>query len=63
MLTIRSLLFTGFLFASAIVGGTIELLAFWAPFRVKWAIARGWARSCLWGGRFFCGMNVVTEGL
>jgi len=62
MLTIRSLLFTGFLFASAIVGGTIELLVFWAPFRVKWAIARGWARSCLWAGRFFCGMNVVTEG-
>lgn len=63
MLTIRSLLFTGFLFVSAIVGGTIELLVFWAPFRVKWAIARGWARSCLWAGRFFCGMNVVTEGL
>jgi 1-acyl-sn-glycerol-3-phosphate acyltransferase len=63
MLTIRSLLFTGFLFASAIVGGTIELLVFWAPFRVKWAIARGWARSCLWAGRFFCGMNVITEGV
>ena len=62
MLTIRSLVFTGFMFALAIVGGTIELLFFWAPFRVKWAIARGWARTCLWAGRFFCGMDVVTEG-
>lgn len=62
MLTIRSLLFTSFLFLSGIVGGTIELLLFWTPFRVKWAIARAWANSCLWAGRFFCGMNVITEG-
>lgn len=62
MLTIRSLLFTSFLFLSGIVGGTIELLLFWAPFRVKWAIARAWANSCLWAGRFFCGMHVITEG-
>jgi 1-acyl-sn-glycerol-3-phosphate acyltransferase len=62
MLTLRSLLFTGFLFVSGIIGGTIELLLFWAPFRVKWAIARGWANSCLWAGHFFCGMRVITEG-
>jgi 1-acyl-sn-glycerol-3-phosphate acyltransferase len=62
MLTIRSLLFTSFLFLSGIVGGTIELLLFWTPFRVKWAIARAWANSCLWAGRFFCGMHVITEG-
>lgn len=62
MLTIRSLLFTSFLFVSAIIGGVIELLLIWAPFKVNWAIARAWAASCLWAGRFFCGMNVVTEG-
>lgn len=62
MLTIRSLLFTSFLFLSGIVGGTIELFLFWTPFRVKWAIARAWANSCLWAGRFFCGMHVITEG-
>lgn len=62
MLALRSLVFTSFLFASAFIGGTLELLFFWAPFRVRWAIARGWARSNLWAGRVFCGMKVVTEG-
>ncbi len=62
MLALRSLVFTSFLFASAFIGGTLELLFFWAPFRVRWAIAKGWARSNLWAGRVFCGMRVVTEG-
>ena len=62
MLTLRSLLFTALLFASAIFGAALELLFFWAPFRVKWGIATGWARFCLWAGRFFCGLNVTTEG-
>ncbi len=63
MLTIRSLLFTAYLFVFAFVGGTIELLIFWAPHRMKWAVARAWANSNLWAGRFFCGLVVVTEGL
>lgn len=62
MLTLRSLLFTGFLFATAIIGGTVVLLLFWTPFKVKWAVARAWAHSCLWAGRVFCGMRVITEG-
>lgn len=62
MLALRSLVFTSFLFASAFIGGTLELLFFWAPFRVRWAIARGWARSNLWAGRVFCGMHIVTDG-
>lgn len=62
MLTLRSLLFTSFLFATAIVGGAIVLLIFWAPFKAKWAVARAWAHSCLWAGRIFCGMQVATEG-
>jgi 1-acyl-sn-glycerol-3-phosphate acyltransferase len=56
------LIFTSFLFASAILGTALELLFFWAPFRVKWGIATGWARSCLWAGNFFCGLDVTTEG-
>jgi 1-acyl-sn-glycerol-3-phosphate acyltransferase len=62
MLTLRSLMFTAVLFASGILGSALVLLVFWAPFRAKWAIADGWAHSCLWAGKFFCGLDVVTEG-
>ena len=59
---VRSLLFTAYLFVFAFVGGTIELLIFWAPHRVKWAVAKALANSNLWAGKFFCGLDVVTEG-
>jgi len=62
MLTIRSLLFTTWVFATAILGGTTELLIFWAPHRWKWAVAKAWAYGNLWAGKFFCGLDVVTEG-
>ena len=62
MLTIRSFLFTTWVFATAIIGGTIELLIFWAPHRWQWAVAKAWAFGNLWAGRFFCGMDVTTEG-
>lgn len=62
MLTIRSLLFTGFMFVSGVVGGAVVLLLIWAPFRVKWIVARAWARAGLWAGRVICGMVVYTEG-
>lgn len=62
MLTIRSLVFTAILFASAIIGSAFVLLLFWAPFRAKWAVAEGWAWLCLWAGDFFCGLHVITEG-
>ncbi len=62
MLLIRSVLFTSYLFVSAFVGATLELLCFWAPFRIRWAIAYGWAAGCIDAGRILCGMRVVTEG-
>jgi 1-acyl-sn-glycerol-3-phosphate acyltransferase len=62
MLTVRSCIFTFLLFASAILLSGLELLFFWAPFRIKWGIAVTWARFSLWAGRFFCGLVVVTEG-
>jgi 1-acyl-sn-glycerol-3-phosphate acyltransferase len=62
VLTLRSLIFTALLFASAIFGAALELIFFWAPSRVKWGIAVGWARFSLWAGNFFCGLNVTTEG-
>ncbi|MGI9222441.1 MAG: lysophospholipid acyltransferase family protein [Woeseiaceae bacterium] len=62
MLTFRSFLFTAWVFATAIIGGTLELLIFWAPHSWKWAIARAWAHGNFWAGRFFCGLDVSTEG-
>ena len=62
MLFVRSFVFTFLLFASAILMSGVELLFFWAPFRVKWGIADAWARFCLWTGRVICGLDVTTEG-
>jgi len=62
MLTIRSFVFTALLFTSAILGSALELIFFWAPFRVKWGIAVGWAKFSLWAGRVVCGLDVSTEG-
>ena len=62
MLTLRSFVFTFLLFASAILLSGVELLVFWAPFRVKWGVAVTWARFSLWAGRVFCGLDVRTEG-
>ena len=62
MLWFRGLLFTTFMYGSAIVHSLAELLLFWAPHRWRWAVAVSWARSCLWGGRVICGLEVTTEG-
>jgi len=62
MLTLRSLLFTTWVFTTAILGGTLELLIFWAPHRWKWAVAKAWADSNLWAGKFICGLDVTTVG-
>lgn len=51
------------MFATAVIGGTLELLIFWAPHRWKWAIARAWAFGNLRAGRLLCGMDVTTEGV
>lgn len=62
MLTIRSLVFTSFLFVSAILAAALVLLVFWAPARIPWAITVGWCRLAVWAGDFFCGLKVVVEG-
>ena len=62
MLTLRSILFTSYVFAAGIIGGTIELLIFWAPHRWKWAVAKAWAHGNLVTGRILCGLDVTTEG-
>ena len=62
MLTLRSLVFTSFLFATAVLGSILVLLLFWVPQRVHWAITVGWCRLSLWAGEVFCGLQVVVEG-
>ncbi len=62
MLALRGLLFTLVMYGAALIGSTLVLLLFWAPHRCRWAVAVGWARTCLWAGEFFCGLRVRTEG-
>ena len=62
MLFLRSLIFTTFLFVTAMLGGIVALVSFWAPFRWHWALTVGWCRLSVWAGEFFCGMKVVVEG-
>jgi 1-acyl-sn-glycerol-3-phosphate acyltransferase len=62
MLLIRSLVFTSFLFVTALTGGFIALVTFWAPDRWLWWLTLSWCRLSVWAGEFFCNMNVVVEG-
>ena len=62
MLWLRGLLFTVVMYAAALVGSSLVVLLFWAPHRARWAIAKGWADTCLWAGRVICGLDVSTEG-
>lgn len=62
MLLIRSLVFTTFLFITALLGGFIALVTFWAPDRWLWWLTLSWCRLSVWAGEFFCNMYVVVEG-
>jgi 1-acyl-sn-glycerol-3-phosphate acyltransferase len=62
MLFLRSLSYNIFGFVTVIVAATILLLAFWAPYRFRWAICLGWCRLAVWGAGFFCGIRIVVEG-
>jgi len=62
LLLIRSLVFTTFLFITALLGGFIALVTFWAPDRWLWWVTLSWCRLSVWAGAFFCNMHVVIEG-
>ena len=62
MLWLRGLLFTIVMYAAALVGSSLVVLLFWAPHSARWAVAKGWADTCLWAGRVICGLDVSTEG-
>jgi 1-acyl-sn-glycerol-3-phosphate acyltransferase len=58
----RGLLFTIVMYGAGGVSGTLILLFFWAPFRVRWVCARLWSTASIWAADFFCGMKVSAEG-
>lgn len=62
MLLLRSLLFQCYFFASGVLYALLVLLCWPFPFRVRYALARRWAKGMLWAGRFFCGLDYVVEG-
>jgi len=62
LLLIRSLVFTTFLFVTALLGGFLALVTFWAPDRWLWWVTLSWCRLSVWAGEFFCKMFVVVEG-
>ena len=62
MLVVRSLLFTSFLFVTALMGGFAVLVTFWGPDRLHWWLTLSWCRLSVWAGEFFCNMYVVVEG-
>ena len=62
MQLLRSLLFTGFMMASACLWGLMMALCFWLPYRSQFALARGWARTLLWVLERLCGLKYEVEG-
>ena len=62
MLTIRSFIFTAFLFVTAILAGVIVCLTFFMPFGYKWGMTVGWCRLGVWAADFFCNLKVEVEG-
>ena len=63
MILVRSLLFQFYFFASiALFSLSIALLA-WAPYSMRFALARLWGKSMLWTGRWLCGLRYQFEGL
>ena len=62
MLTIRSFVYTAFLFVTAIVSGIIVCVLFFLPFKFKWWMTLNWCRLGVWAADFFCNLKVVIEG-
>ncbi len=62
MKLIRSLIFQVWFFGSAVVAGAMVLVLAPLPYERRFGVARGWGRSMLWAGRFFCGLEYSIEG-
>lgn len=62
MLWLRGFLLALVGYCGALVGSSLVLLLFWSSHSARWAVAAGWGNTCLWAGKFFCGLDVTTEG-
>jgi 1-acyl-sn-glycerol-3-phosphate acyltransferase len=63
LLLIRSLIFQFYFFASVAVASTTVVLCWPLGHRARFAVARTWAASMLFAGRWICGLKYVVEGL
>jgi len=59
---LRSLVFTTYMMASALLFGAVMALGFWLPYHTQFAIARTWARILFWALEHLCGLKYVVEG-
>ena len=62
LLFIRSLIFQIYFFASVCIAAMSIFFLWWAPFRIRSAVAKWWGKSMLLVGRFVCGLDYVIEG-
>jgi 1-acyl-sn-glycerol-3-phosphate acyltransferase len=62
MVWMRSLLFQFYFFASVCTASMLIFLCALFPYSFRFGIARTWARSMLFVGKAFCGLDYVIEG-
>jgi 1-acyl-sn-glycerol-3-phosphate acyltransferase len=59
---LRSLVLTGFMFASTALYAVVVLASFWLPYEKRYEVVRVWARMQLAAARRICGLGYVVEG-
>jgi 1-acyl-sn-glycerol-3-phosphate acyltransferase len=59
---ILSLVYTSLLFANSLLFGFVICLFGWLPYRLRYGLARAWARSNLWLLKVFCGLDWTVIG-
>jgi 1-acyl-sn-glycerol-3-phosphate acyltransferase len=62
MQLLRSLIFTAYLFISALAVGGFMALCFWLPYHAHFALARGWARGVFFVLDKVCHLTWSVEG-
>jgi 1-acyl-sn-glycerol-3-phosphate acyltransferase len=63
VLLIRSIFFQLWFFVTVCVAAFVIFLLRPTPHQLRFSIARLWGRGMLWGGRFFCGLDYLIEGV
>ena len=62
MVWFRSLLFQVYFFLTVCLAALLIFVGWLTPYKVRFAIARAWAKSMLFAGRKLCGLDYVIEG-